>query len=216
MAQSSSDDNVWEERWAQGRTLFDQSAAHPAFVKFLKSDTASELGVPKSGKALVPGCGRGYDVHLLASTGLDATGLDLAPTGVEAARHWIGSQPSTSGKTDVVVQDFFTYHPSEKFDVIYDYTFLCALPPSLRSEWARQTTQLANIATNTNPILITLMYPLPPTARSGGPPFALSEEIYEELLKGQGWKMVWSEDIKEPTRMVGAPGGEKLAVWQRI
>lgn len=74
MAQSTSDDNVWEERWyvslvcvlsgvlticrAQGRTPFDQSAAHPAFVKFLRSDTASELGVPKSGKALVPGCGR--------------------------------------------------------------------------------------------------------------------------------------------------------------
>ncbi|AAW41015.1 hypothetical protein CNBA5080 [Cryptococcus deneoformans B-3501A] len=216
MAQASGDDNAWEERWAQGRTAFDQSAAHPVFVKFLKSDIARELGVPKSGKALVPGCGRGYDVHLLASTGLDAIGLDLAPTGVEAARRWIGSQPSTSGKADILVQDFFTYDPLEKFDLIYDYTFLCALPPSLRQEWARQTTHLANIAADTNPILITLMYPLPPSAKSGGPPFALSEEIYQELLKEQGWKMVWSEDIEEPTRMVGAPGGEKLAVWKRI
>lgn len=43
---------------AQGRTAFDQSAAHPVFVKFLKSDIARELGVPKSRKALVPGCGR--------------------------------------------------------------------------------------------------------------------------------------------------------------
>ncbi|OWT37741.1 hypothetical protein J008_00561 [Cryptococcus neoformans] len=216
MAQSSGDDNAWEERWAQGRTPFDQSAAHPAFARFLKSDIARDLGVPKSGKALVPGCGRGYDVHLLASTGLDAIGLDIAPTGVEAAKRWIGSQPSTSGKTDVLVQDFFAYDPPNKFDVIYDYTFLCALPPSLRPEWARQTTHLANIATNTNTILITLMFPLPPSAKSGGPPFALSEEIYEELLKDQGWKMVWSEDIEEPTRTVGAPGREKLAVWKRI
>lgn len=95
-------------------------------------------------------------------------------------------------------------------------SFLCALPPSLRPEWARQTTHLANIATNTNTMLITLMFPLPPSAKSGGPPFALSEEIYEELLKDQGWKMVWSEDIEEPTRTVGAPGREKLAVWKRI
>lgn len=65
-------------------------------------------------------------------------------------------------------------------------------------------------------MLITLMFPLPPSAKSGGPPFALSEEIYEELLKDQGWKMVWSEDIEEPTRTVGAPGREKLAVWKRI
>lgn len=35
-----------------------QSAAHPAFARFLKSDIARDLGVPKSGKALVPGCGR--------------------------------------------------------------------------------------------------------------------------------------------------------------
>lgn len=38
------------------------------------------------GRALVPGCGRGHEVTLAAEHGLDATGLDIAPTGTAEAR----------------------------------------------------------------------------------------------------------------------------------
>jgi len=34
----------------------------------------------------VPGCGRGHEVALAAELGLDATGLDIAPTGLAEAR----------------------------------------------------------------------------------------------------------------------------------
>jgi hypothetical protein len=38
------------------------------------------------GRALVPGCGRGHEVALAVEHGLDATGPDIAPTGVAEAR----------------------------------------------------------------------------------------------------------------------------------
>jgi len=38
------------------------------------------------GRALVPGCGRGHEVALAVEHGLDATGLDIASTGVAEAR----------------------------------------------------------------------------------------------------------------------------------
>lgn len=42
----------------QGRTGWDQQSAHPALVALLSGPRADELGVPKSGRAVVPGCGR--------------------------------------------------------------------------------------------------------------------------------------------------------------
>jgi hypothetical protein len=65
------------------------------------------LGFPKSGKALVPGCGRarylflirckilmivssqGDDVVLFAQLGFDATGLDSAPSAVAHSQQWV-------------------------------------------------------------------------------------------------------------------------------
>jgi SAM-dependent methyltransferase len=38
------------------------------------------------GRALAPGCGRGHEVALAVEYWLDATGLDIAPTGVAEAR----------------------------------------------------------------------------------------------------------------------------------
>ncbi|OCF42498.1 hypothetical protein I317_03614 [Kwoniella heveanensis CBS 569] len=197
----------------QGRTGWDQSHSHKTLVSFLNSAQADELGVPREGRALVPGCGKGYDVALFASRGLHAIGLDLAPTGVEAAQKWIALQAeSTLSNTEVICQDFFAYDPKEKFDVIYDYTFLCALPPDLHPRWAAQFHHLTSPAS----LLITMMYPLPPTSiGQNPPPWPLTVDRYHELLD-KDWVMVWSQDVPdEERRTVGAPGGEKLAVWRR-
>lgn len=56
-------------------------------------------------RALVPGCGRGYDVLLLSSQGYDVVGLDLSPVGVQRAKEHAeqsqrdGSYPITTTTT---------------------------------------------------------------------------------------------------------------------
>jgi protein-L-isoaspartate O-methyltransferase len=95
---------------------------HPALRAFLDSPAAAAAGVPTTGQAFVPGCGLGYDVDLFAKRGLDATGLDVAPTGAKKADEWVKAQEGHKGSAQVVCGDFFKWSPEEKFDLIYDYT----------------------------------------------------------------------------------------------
>lgn len=59
--------------------------------------------LPK-GRALVPGCGRGYDVIAFGRSGYDSTGLDLSPTGVEQAKALLAVQKEEkiSGKVKLM------------------------------------------------------------------------------------------------------------------
>lgn len=81
MAHSSDWDKVWQQG-SDGQRLvrgakFDLGRAHQLLCKFVKD------GKIPNGRALVPGCGRGYDVGLLASASRHVTGLDLSTTGIE-------------------------------------------------------------------------------------------------------------------------------------
>lgn len=72
-------------------------------------------------------------------------------------------------------------------------------------------TKLAKAAPTTR--LITLMYPLDGKPPPFGPPFSLSEEVYDQVLKD--WEIVWQKEVPEDIKRKDAPpGGEKLAVWK--
>ena len=101
-------------------------------------------------KALVPGCGRGYDVLLLADLGYDVVGLEVSPTALDEARAYAaavaGREPTVlegvpvvPGSVTWVLGDFFGdawlsevpgviggggdgEEGSGKFDLIFDYT----------------------------------------------------------------------------------------------
>lgn len=82
----------WDAMWQQKVTPWDRSEPNPALIDALneKSDilgSSTEGGdANRRKKALVPGCGRGYDVLLLASHGYDAYGLDVSQTAIDACR----------------------------------------------------------------------------------------------------------------------------------
>src|SRR3989442_15312288 len=69
----------WEEMYQTGEVFWDRGAASPPMKQYLERH-------PVRGRALVPGCGRGHEVALAVEHELDATGLDIAPTGVAEAR----------------------------------------------------------------------------------------------------------------------------------
>lgn len=121
----------------------------PALVDLLTDRTdllgpshIGEIGSEKTRKkALVPGCGKGYDVLLLAAFGYDAYGLEFSPKALEQAKqHQEASKDQevyktrdeSEGKGNVtwLSGDFFKDdwvaqvegHEEGKFDLIYDYT----------------------------------------------------------------------------------------------
>ena len=118
---------MWSRGLEPGQA-FDARTHAPALEQAI--DAHSDK-VPTSGRAFVPGCGRGYDLKFLASRGFDAVGLDVSTTAVRAARDYLGSHDLAPGSAKVVKADFFTYEPDDGgFDVIYGAR--AASPPGRR------------------------------------------------------------------------------------
>ncbi|KAH7358099.1 thiopurine S-methyltransferase family protein [Plectosphaerella cucumerina] len=159
--------------------------------------------------ALVPGCGRGHDALFLSAMGYRVIGLDYAP---DATREAIANEAAVSlameaGSPDVAVYrtregavrgtvtwvtgDFFEntwlsdagLDTNTTFDLIYDYTFLCALPPSARPLWASRMSSL--LAHHTGR-LVCLEFPSGKPPAELGPPWGLTSDIYIALLAQPG------------------------------
>lgn len=112
----------------------------PLLEQQQQQDGSQTTTTTRRKRALVPGCGSGYDVFLLASFGYDAYGLDLSPEAIEfgrqqeeagnaADKYPIRDPAVGRGKVTFVQGDFFKDDWLEKlglarnsFDLIYDYT----------------------------------------------------------------------------------------------
>jgi len=76
------------------------------------------------------------------------------------------------------------------FDLIYDYTFLSALPPSLRPAWSKRMAQLLSPEGR----LVCVEFPTYKPPSSGGPPWALPPKIYLAHLSRPGEELAYSPD----------------------
>ncbi|MBI2513873.1 MAG: methyltransferase domain-containing protein [Opitutae bacterium] len=151
------DPKFWDERYANGKTPWDYGGVPPQLRDYLAAH-------PRGGRALVPGCGSGHEISALHRAGYDVTAIDFAPAAAECARRNLGAPLAER----VVLGDFFTYDfPGAPFDVIYERTFLCALPLDLREKYAARTAQLLK----PGGALVGLFYL---GDDLDGPPFALS------------------------------------------
>jgi SAM-dependent methyltransferase len=72
----------WEARWQQGKIPWDHGEPSQALVDLLQE--GADL-IPDQGTVLVPGCGSGYDVYLLAESSPErkVIGLDLSKTCID-------------------------------------------------------------------------------------------------------------------------------------
>uniref|UniRef100_A0A7S1WD45 Thiopurine S-methyltransferase n=1 Tax=Alexandrium catenella TaxID=2925 RepID=A0A7S1WD45_ALECA len=199
----------WEAMWSSGLAkgqAFDAAQVEPAFAKMLQS--ASDL--PKRGRALVPGCGRGYAVAELVRAGFEVVGLELADTAVVAAVDHLESQALPQGSWRIERGDFFALEPSQgKYSMIYDCTFLCALLPGQREDWAKQM----DILLEPGGELVTLIFPVKEEPFEGGPPFHMSPELVGRLLEPLGFRPHLLEPV--PKELLARPhvAGEWLGRW---
>ncbi|CAE6408123.1 unnamed protein product [Rhizoctonia solani] len=208
----SQEEEGWDAAWQEGATPWDSGMPQPPLQQVFETSIQSDLGIPKSGRALVPGCGRGYDAIYLASQGYSVVGADLSATAVSEAQKYLSSQPNAENiKVQYQVLDFFK-SPSlveEPFDLVYDYTFFCAIPLGLREHWGRRMAEIVK----PGGYLITLMYPIDPgRARDDGPPFPVDFEAYSVVLK-EFWDNLLN--IVPATSKETHQDRERLGVWRR-
>jgi len=164
--------NGWDSLWAEGTFIpWDRGYANPALIDFLASPANPPLstspnptpGAPSANtidgqgnvrlpsplksngtrrKALVPGCGKGYDVALLASWGYDAYGLEVSGHAADNAEAYLKDPGEGAlegeykvkddkvgkGEAKCLLGDYFddawvkAVGGEEGFDVIYDNT----------------------------------------------------------------------------------------------
>lgn len=182
------DHSGWDDAWAQNLTPWDRQGAQPALLWALQHSETSQYLPKDGGKALIAGCGRGYDAEVFAKQGYSPSiGVDVSPVAVEKARQWFEEKGSVEHKDAVkfVEADFFKLGSSDGAQdvgtdvaVAYDYTFFCALPPTLRKDWA--TTYIRVI--RSGGILICVVFPIQGD-RPDGPPVSTCATLLSSLGK---------------------------------
>ncbi|HZC34593.1 MAG TPA: methyltransferase domain-containing protein [Chthoniobacterales bacterium] len=179
-------------RYAAGRTPWDHGGVPHSLNVFL--DT--HLG---PGRVLIPGCGSAYEIEAFSSSGWDVIGIDFSKVAVARARSLLGP---LAGK--VREGDFFTYPLREaSFDIVYERTFLCALLPDARPQYARRIDTL--IAPSG--ILCGFFF-LGPEGEP--PPYPIAQDELDELL-GDSFEKVEDATVKDSLPLF--TGRERWQIW---
>lgn len=94
---------------------------------------------PKGGRALIPGCGAGHELQAFAEAGYEVTAIDFSSAAVAQARAKAGPDLAEH----ILEGDFFEFDfPPGTFDLIYERTFLCAIPRAMRPAYRDRVARL--------------------------------------------------------------------------
>ncbi|RPD67030.1 thiol methyltransferase 1 [Lentinus tigrinus ALCF2SS1-7] len=192
----------WDEAWQKDVTPWDAGTLQPPLKDLIES---KRVPLPTTGRALVPGCGKGYDAICIAQgLGIETIGSDVSETAVQAAEEYTKSL-GVDAPVRYEVSDFFAL--KEQYDLVYDYTFFVAILPSRRPEWGQKMCEIVK----PGGFLITLEFPLFPYHETG-PPFWVQPEHYDEVL-GDCWEKLIDEVPK--ISLESHVGKERIVVRRR-
>lgn len=195
----------WEDNhWAKGHIPWDAGAPAPALVDLLARD------VLPPGRALVPGCGSGWDAFALGKAGYQVTALDLAPTAAARFHEHREAHDLPADQVCIEVLDAFAHVPEHAYDVIWDYTFLCAIDLGQREAWANWVDR----ALADHGVVATLIFPaIDKGPDYQGPPWPLFPDHVRRLLEPHGFEAF---HLEPATRShPGREGKEHLGLWRR-
>ena len=189
----------WDEKYRKGEVFWDKGAPSPAMKQYLERHAVR-------GRALVPGCGRGHEVALAVEHGLDATGLDIAPTAVAEARV---RYPQLAER--FVKGSLFEPPPEMRgvFDVVLEHTCMSALHPTMRADYRRGI----DLTLRRGGLLIGVWF-INPDLDPGeeGPPYPFPVADLTTLF-AEGYEIV--DDYVPDVAFAGREGRERVRVLRR-
>jgi SAM-dependent methyltransferase len=195
MSQSKATE-FWDSRYRAGQIPWDFGGVPEAVTRFMASESAS-LSV------LIPGCGLAHEVETFSALGCNVIAIDFSSVAVTAAQKRLGPLADR-----VVYGDFFTHDfANSKFDLVYERTFLCALPPRLRPAYVRRVAELLKPGGR----LVGFFY-CDPVDDPDGPPFPIAPDELESLLKPY-FQLRVDEPARESQPLFA--GNERWRIWKR-
>jgi hypothetical protein len=184
----------FDARYAAGRTPWDYGGVPNALKAFLGKH-------PGPGRVLIPGCGSGYEIEAFASAGWDVIGIDFSTVAIARARSLLGRL------ADKVYEGDFFNHPfrERSFDLIYERTFLCALPPGL---WPHYAQRLAALLAPSG--LLCGFFFLGPEEEP--PPYPIAQAQLKELLSAC-FEQIEDNAVEDSLPLYAGKG--RWQIWRR-
>lgn len=195
------------EKIRRGGTPGDLRSVTPALEALVARGGLRDLALPSGARLAVPGCGLGHDLRFLAAHGFEVTGFDVAPDVVDEARQLAALNGVDAA---VVCRDVLGLQAEfgAAFDLVYECTFMCVLPPHLRQAYAET---IAGILAPGG-ALLALVYPMTPEhAGLGGPPYLVTEAEARSVFCPLVLERSFATDVYQHPRA----GAERWYVWRK-
>ena len=133
---------------------------------------------------LVPGCGSGYEVAVLAAAGFEVTALDYAAVAIDRTRKRLDA---AGLRATLIEVDALAWQPERAFDAIYEQTCLCAIYPD---QWRDYADQLHRwLAAGGRLYALFVQFPRPGAAEGAieGPPYHCDSNAMRALFPEPRW-----------------------------
>lgn len=160
------DKTFWNQRYIDNEIGWDLGEVATPLKEYIDQLDNKNL------KIIIPGCGNAYEAEYLFNKGFKNIFLiDLSPTALEQFATRVSNFP----QDQLICDDFFNHN--NKYDLMIEQTFFCALNPELRNEYVQHT---ANIL-NHNGKLVGLLFN--EELNTDHPPFGGNKEEYFNYFK---------------------------------
>jgi Thiopurine S-methyltransferase (TPMT) len=191
----SAQPDFWSQRYRSGRTPWQLDYVPKQLAAFIRA-------LPVGGQVLIPGSGADWrTIRAFHEAGHCVTAIDFSPVAVEQVAKALAEFADT-----VILEDFFGCDFGPKhFDILYERTFLCSLPPRLWNNYATRSAQLLR----PNGILAGFFFY---GEESDPPPYPLSEARARKLFADR-FELVRSEAVTDSLPIFR--GMEKWQEWMR-
>jgi SAM-dependent methyltransferase len=166
--QTKLDTNYWQARYENEQTAWDIGKISTPLKSYFDTLQDKELRI------LIPGAGNAYEAEYLHQMGFSHVFvIDLTKAALQNLRQRCPSFP----ESHCIQGDFFEHKPEQKYDIIVEQTFFCALEPHLRNAYVEQMLKLLS----PKGILVGVLF-ADVRLEQSEPPFGAEKVFYERLF----------------------------------